>query len=245
MKSLKVLPPRKTSWIELGTALNWIVKGVSQPIPILPNEELRRSKSDELLARLQPAWGRIADAGSGGRLKVRGRPMIKSELAEEVALTVDDFRLCATLGLVANACRPGEILLCARINARGDAGYFDDFVSDARHGFALIVVAYADLMALHSVKDATRQLRSLHSTKTLLDGAEAEEEAAAWLHYQLSTRTPKSETRDDFLAHIVTEFRVSGRAAKRIWANTTADFLERRKSGRPPASAKREARPPL
>ena len=238
MTAPEVLPPLATSWVDLGSALNWLVEGMSRPLPPLLEGGAEGPNSDELLARWQPAWERVADAGSGGRLRLRGRPMIGAKMADEIALTVDDFRSCTILDLMPRPGRPGETLLCARINKRGFDGYFDDFNSHARHGFALIVAARDDLMALHPIEAAMRQLRTMSSMEASFDRVEAEQKAAEWLHHQLSTRPVGSKMRDWFRGCMVREFGVSSRAATHIWKSTTAVFPEWSKSGRPPSIAK-------
>lgn len=221
------LPPSQESWTDLCSALSWIVWGRAKPLTEILPEDPSPESVDQLLGDFQLGWTRLADAAAGGRLSMRGRPMIRGAFGEEMPMVIGHFRAFGILDLLKK-----KRILCVRAHPRTFGGYEDDFLTKKAHGFAYVFVRRDDLLNFHSEVEAIRKAAQLQAAQPAVCTEDASQ-AADWLRAELKAREVRSVRRDDILTLMKSRFGMSQRAAERIWSAVVSEFPGWSKPGRP------------
>lgn len=230
------MPPEGV-WVPLICALTWIRYDHAVDIDELLTETQARLgvSEDELRAELQDTWQALADQGTTGRVRIRGRPEGEREERE---LGHDDLRNCRWLAWKPKP-RSAEMVLNPSDGDCGSGPYdvgvrrYEDTFEGEFEGLSVSAINYAEpVVSRPELMDFHPQ--PMVSVRKLKSSVAGFDKALQWLEHQLRTLPRKSHRRAFFLKQMQTEFGISSNKALEVWSQARRKFPDWTGPGYPP-----------
>jgi hypothetical protein len=201
------LPKRK--WVPLECALSWLL--FDRPLELAELLDFARSKSwsdDDLFARLDIEWGKLADYASDGSVRIRAR---QRDGGPDIELTTDDLRNFTHAGWF----RGEQLFLSLDRFPFTFTGAFRQRARGVKDGFDEPVVWRADLEKYKRIRSRSRKSPR---NKAIYDDAEA------WLTKELLRLEPQTGLRLHYLEELQRRFDLPKYRAQEIWTKVASSL---------------------